>query len=69
MKRHDRIGDRGLLDTDAHQLLPLRPTKSFLAFSVERLTKTSESFEASGILWQDGFSSILVDLLELLRYV
>ncbi|KYK56067.1 Armadillo-type fold protein [Drechmeria coniospora] len=48
--------------------LPLRATKTFLAFSVERLDKTSPSFQASYALWQEGFSSILADLLEYLRY-
>ncbi|KAH7325108.1 armadillo-type protein [Stachybotrys elegans] len=48
--------------------LPLRPTKSFLAFSVERLDKTSPAFQASYALWQEGFSSILADLLEYLSY-
>ena len=48
--------------------LPLRSTKSFLAFSVERLDKSSEAFKASYALWQDGFSTILADLLEFLSY-
>ena len=48
--------------------LPLRPTKAFLAFSVERLEKSSEAFQASYALWQDGFSEILADLLEYLRF-
>lgn len=49
--------------------LPLRPTKSFLAFSVERLDKSSPAFQASYALWQQGFSNILADLLEYLKYV
>ncbi|KEY64379.1 hypothetical protein S7711_06408 [Stachybotrys chartarum IBT 7711] len=48
--------------------LPLRPTKSFLAFSVERLEKSSPAFQASYALWQEGFSNILADLLEYLSY-
>ncbi|GAO15834.1 hypothetical protein UVI_02021030 [Ustilaginoidea virens] len=48
--------------------LPLRPTKSFLAFSVERLDKASPAFQASCALWQEGFSGILADVLEYLRY-
>lgn len=51
------------------KILTLRATKSFLAFSVERLDKTSPAFQASYTLWQDGFSDILADLLQLLRYV
>ncbi|EFY89339.1 KapL [Metarhizium acridum CQMa 102] len=48
--------------------LPLRPTKSFLAFSVERLDKSSPAFQASYALWQQGFSNILADLLEYLKF-
>lgn len=50
------------------KLLPLRSTKSFLAFSVERLDKDSDAFKASYALWQDGFSNILADLLEFLTF-
>ncbi|KAH7154844.1 armadillo-type protein [Dactylonectria estremocensis] len=50
------------------KLLPLRSTKSFLAFSVERLDKSSNAFKASYALWQDGFSNILADLLEFLSF-
>ena len=57
------------LEADRNQVLPLRPTKTFLAFSVERLDKSSAAFQASYALWQDGFSNILADLLEFLRYV
>ena len=49
-------------------MLPLRPTKAFLAFSVERLDKMSEAFQASYTLWEEGFSSILADLLEYLSF-
>lgn len=51
------------------QTLPLRPTKSFLAFSVERLDKSSPAFQASCALWQEGFSNILGDLLQYLKCV
>ncbi|KAF4955783.1 hypothetical protein FSARC_11763 [Fusarium sarcochroum] len=50
------------------KLLPLRSTKSFLAFSVERLDKSSDAFKASYALWQEGFSNILADLLEFLTF-
>jgi exportin-5 len=50
-------------------VLPLRPTKSFLAFSVERLSKSSAAFQASYALWQEGFPNILADLLKFLRFV
>jgi exportin-5 len=49
--------------------LPLRPTKSFLAFSVERLDKSSPAFQASYALWQQGFANILADLLQYLKSV
>ncbi|KHO01087.1 KapL [Metarhizium album ARSEF 1941] len=48
--------------------LPLRPTKSFLAFSVERVDKFSPAFQASCALWQRGFSNIVADLLEYLKF-
>ncbi|RCI11430.1 hypothetical protein L249_7520 [Ophiocordyceps polyrhachis-furcata BCC 54312] len=53
---------------DRLKALPLRPTKSFLAFSVERLDKASAAFQASHLLWEDGFANILADLLEYLRF-
>ncbi|RDA93412.1 hypothetical protein CP533_1996 [Ophiocordyceps camponoti-saundersi (nom. inval.)] len=74
------ISDWGAAELDAEGLalqneledrikaLPLRPTKSFLAFSVERLDKTSPAFQASHLLWEDGFANILADLLEYLRF-
>jgi exportin-5 len=49
-------------------MLPLRPTKSFLAFSVERLDRSTPAFKASLALWQDGFPNILADLLKFLSY-
>ncbi|KAI6779653.1 Karyopherin [Emericellopsis cladophorae] len=48
--------------------LPLRATKSFLAFSVERLSRSSPAFQASHALWQDGFTTILADVLRFLSY-
>ncbi|QPG93827.1 hypothetical protein C2857_002907 [Epichloe festucae Fl1] len=78
--RAHEISDWGARELDAEGLalqselderlktLPLRPTKSFLAFSVERLDKSSPAFQASYALWQDGFSNILADLLEYLRF-
>lgn len=53
---------------DAEQALPLRSTKSFLAFSVERLSRSSPAFQVSHAIWQDGFNSILVELLQFLSY-
>ncbi|KAI9147868.1 Armadillo-type fold domain containing [Paramyrothecium foliicola] len=79
-RRAHEIRDWGSCELDAEglalqneleerqKLLPLRPTKSFLAFSVERLDKSSPSFQASYALWQEGFSNILADLLEFLSY-
>ncbi|KAG6041835.1 hypothetical protein E4U41_001306 [Claviceps citrina] len=79
MRAHE-ISDWGARELDAAGLalqseleqrlktLPLRSTKSFLAFSVERLDKSSRAFQASYTLWQDGFSNILHDLLTYLRF-
>ncbi|KAL3952314.1 hypothetical protein ACCO45_014031 [Purpureocillium lilacinum] len=78
-KAHE-IKDWGSAELDAEGLalqneleerlkaLPLRPTKSFLAFSVERLDKSSAAFQASYALWREGYSNILADLLEYLRF-
>ena len=49
--------------------LPLRSTKSFLTYSVEKLDKKSASYQASCSLWRDGLPLILPDLLQFLRYV
>ncbi|KAM6518115.1 karyopherin [Fusarium solani] len=79
-RRAHEISDWGSRELDAEglalqneleerlKLLPLRSTKSFLAFSVERLDKSSAAFKASYALWQEGFSNILADLLEFLSF-
>ncbi|KAF1737078.1 Protein MSN5 [Beauveria bassiana] len=79
-KQANQVPDWGSRELDAEGLalqnemeerikvLPLRATKSFLAFSVERLDKSSPAFQASYALWQDGFSSLLADLLQLLSF-
>jgi len=51
------------------QMLPLRTTKSFLTYSVEKLEKDTVTYRASCDLWQDGFPLILPELLKFLRYV
>ncbi|KAH6614771.1 armadillo-type protein [Chaetomium sp. MPI-SDFR-AT-0129] len=48
--------------------LPLRVTKSFLTYSVERIEKGSPPYQASCTLWQDGFQLILPELLKFLSY-
>ncbi|KAK4156421.1 armadillo-type protein [Chaetomidium leptoderma] len=48
--------------------LPLRVTKSFLTYSVERIEKGSAPYQASCTLWQDGFQLILPELLKFLSY-
>ncbi|KAK3301482.1 armadillo-type protein [Chaetomium fimeti] len=48
--------------------LPLRVTKSFLTYSVERIDKDSPAYQASCTLWQDGFQLILPELLKFLSY-
>lgn len=49
--------------------LPLRPTKSFLGCSTERIEKDSAPYEVSCMLWHDAVPIILPDLLKFLRYV
>jgi len=49
------------------QFLPLRATKSFLNYSVDKLEKSSPSYQASCALWQDSFPIILPELLQFLR--
>jgi len=49
-------------------VLPLRTTKSFLTYSVEKLEKNSPPYLASCQLWQDGFPLILPELLKFLSY-
>lgn len=53
---------------ERHGMLPLRPTKTFLTYSVEKLDKHTPPYEASCALWQDGFPTILPRLLQLLRH-
>ncbi|KAF9873604.1 hypothetical protein CkaCkLH20_09063 [Colletotrichum karsti] len=50
------------------KMLPLRPTKSFLSFSVEKLEKSSTPFQISYRLWNDSFPVILPDLLQFLSH-
>lgn len=51
------------------QQLPLRPTKTLLALSVDRVDKSTNAFRATSVIWEEGFANILADLLRLLRYV
>ncbi|KAK3384786.1 armadillo-type protein [Podospora didyma] len=79
-RRIHEIGDWGSTALDAEglalqaeleqrqSLLPLRMTKSFLTYSVEKLEKNSPPYEASCALWQDGFPLILPELLKFLSY-
>ncbi|KAK0713838.1 armadillo-type protein [Lasiosphaeria miniovina] len=79
-RRIHEINDWGSTDLDAEglalqnemeqrqSLLPLRLTKSFLTYSVEKLEKNSPPYLASCALWQDGFSLILPELLKFLSY-
>ncbi|KAH9890878.1 armadillo-type protein [Xylariomycetidae sp. FL2044] len=48
--------------------LPLRPTKAFLSASVEKMGKSSNPYQVSCALWQDGFPTILTQLLQFLTY-
>ncbi|KAI6625150.1 hypothetical protein MCOR07_003075 [Pyricularia oryzae] len=79
-KEVHKIADWGAVPLDAEGLalqaeleerqtmLPLRPTKTFLTYSVEKLDKGSAPYEASCKLWQDGFPIILPHLLQMLRH-
>jgi exportin-5 len=58
-----------LTSTYSTQMLPLRITKSFLGYSVEKLDKNSPPYIASCVLWQDGIPVILPELLKFLRCV
>jgi exportin-5 len=48
------------------QMLPLRATKTFLNYSVDKLEKSTPAWQASCALWQDSFPVILPRLLEFL---
>ncbi|KAL7951192.1 armadillo-type protein [Trichoderma barbatum] len=48
--------------------LPLRPMKTLLALSVDRVDRSSTAFQATSVIWEEGFASILADLLRLLSY-
>ncbi|KAL2263309.1 hypothetical protein VTK26DRAFT_7292 [Humicola hyalothermophila] len=79
-RRIHEIADWGLIDLDAEGLalqaeleqrqsaLPLRVTKSFLTYSVERIEKGSAAYLASCTLWQDGFQLILPELLKFMSF-
>ncbi|KAK4244668.1 armadillo-type protein [Corynascus novoguineensis] len=79
-RRVHENADWGSTDLDAEGLalqaeleqrqsvLPLRVTKSFLTYSVERIEKNSAPYQASCTLWQDGFQLILPELLKFLSY-
>ncbi|KAK1971808.1 ARM repeat-containing protein [Colletotrichum sublineola] len=53
---------------ERQKMLPLRPTKSFLSFSVEKLEKSSNPFQISYRLWNNSFPVILPDLLQFLSH-
>ncbi|KXJ90698.1 armadillo-type protein [Microdochium bolleyi] len=48
--------------------LPLRPTKSFLTCSVDKITKADAAYPVSCALWQDGIPAILPELLKFLNH-
>jgi exportin-5 len=74
-----QIANWGGVELDAHglalqeemetriKLLPLRATKSLLMNSVERLDRSSPTFQVSQALWEEGLPSVLSDLLRILR--
>ncbi|KAK0750412.1 armadillo-type protein [Schizothecium vesticola] len=79
-RRFHEISDWGAVELDAEGLeirneleqrllmLPLRTTKSFLTYSVEKLEKDTVTYRASCDLWRDGFPLILPELLKFLSY-
>ncbi|KAJ2896297.1 uncharacterized protein MKZ38_005699 [Zalerion maritima] len=48
--------------------LPLRSTKTFLTYSVEKIEKNSDKYEATVALWKDSFPVILRNLLQFLTH-
>ncbi|OTA99490.1 hypothetical protein M426DRAFT_325087 [Hypoxylon sp. CI-4A] len=50
------------------QNLPLRPTKSFLTCSVDKVEKDTDPYQLSCAIWQDGFPIILPALLNFLKH-
>ncbi|KAL7620026.1 karyopherin [Parahypoxylon ruwenzoriense] len=79
-KQMQNISDWGSVELDAEgqalqaeleerqTVLPLRPTKSFLTCSVDKIDKGTDAYQVSCALWQDGFPTILPELLNFLNY-
>ncbi|KAI2622669.1 ARM repeat-containing protein [Hypomontagnella submonticulosa] len=79
-KQMQNIPDWGSVELDAEgqalqaeleerqTVLPLRPTKSFLTCSVDKVDKESDPYQVSCALWQDGFPIILPELLKFLSH-
>ncbi|KAI5854087.1 ARM repeat-containing protein [Durotheca rogersii] len=79
-KQMQNISDWGSVELDAEgqalqieleerqTVLPLRPTKSFLTCSVDKIDKDTDPHRVSCALWQDGFPSILPELLNFLNH-
>ncbi|KAI1371018.1 ARM repeat-containing protein [Hypoxylon crocopeplum] len=79
-KQMQNISDWGSVELDAEgqalqaeleerqTVLPLRPTKSFLTCSVDKVDKDTNPYQVSCALWQDGFPVILPELLNFLNH-
>ncbi|CAJ2508744.1 Uu.00g137700.m01.CDS01 [Anthostomella pinea] len=79
-KRMHEIPDWGAVELDAEgqalqaeledrqTLLPLRPTKSFLQCSIDKLDKTTQPYQVSCALWGNGLSLMLPELLNFLSH-
>ncbi|KAI2602954.1 ARM repeat-containing protein [Hypoxylon fragiforme] len=79
-KQMQNIADWGSVELDAEgqalqaeleerqAVLPLRPTKSFLTCSVDKVGKETDAFQVSCALWQEGFPAILPELLNFLNH-
>ncbi|KAI0121639.1 armadillo-type protein [Xylariales sp. AK1849] len=79
-KRAHEVRDWGLMPLDdegkalqaeleeRQAALPLRPTKSLLTASVEKIDKNTVAYQTACDLWQDGFPIILPELLQFLSH-
>jgi exportin-5 len=54
--------------TERVKALPLRPTKSFLGCSTDKIEKTSDTYKVTCSLWHDAVPVILPDLLKFLSH-
>ena len=53
---------------ERQQQLPLRATKTFLTYSVEKVDKNSDKYEVAVELWKDSLPTILPSLLQFMSH-